>query len=117
MAINLDQFKLKTLVKQEKNTGTLKIYGVSFTCLNARVIHTKPSSDLSIDLFILSLNRFYTQRIHINIFQSENGTNFIGAVKEINDADIKYGKTTTYLNKRNIKWYFNHLPNPLMGGC
>ena len=41
--------------------------------------------------------------------QSDNGTSFIGAVKEINDAikNLKHDKITTYLNKHQIKWQFN----------
>ena len=40
---------------------------------------------------------------------SDNGTNFIDAVKEINDAikNLKHDKITTYLNKHQIKWQFN----------
>ena len=40
------------------NEGTLKTYGVIFTCLNTRAIHIKLSGDLSTDPFILSLRRF-----------------------------------------------------------
>ena len=50
---------------------------------------------------------------------SDNGTNFIDAVKEINDAikNLKHGKITTYLNKHQIKWQFNPPLSPRMGGC
>ena len=44
------------------------------------------SSDLSTDSFILSLHRFLALRGHVNIMQSNNGMDFISAVKEINDA-------------------------------
>ena len=41
--------------------------------------------------------------------QSDNGTYFIGAVKEINDVikNLKHDKIRTYLNKHQIKWQFN----------
>ena len=50
---------------------------------------------------------------------SDNGTNFIDAVKEINDAikNLKHDKITTYLNKHQIKWEFNPPLSPRMGGC
>ena len=51
--------------------------------------------------------------------QSDNGTYFIGAVKEINDVikNLKHDKITTYLNKHQIKWQFNPPLSPWMGGC
>ena len=50
--------------------------------------------------------------------QSDNGANFISAVKEINSA-IKNLKrnTITYLNKHQIKWQLNPPLSPWMGGC
>ena len=51
--------------------------------------------------------------------QSDNETNFIGAVKEINDVikNLKHDKITAYLNKHQIKWQFNPPLSPWMGGC
>ena len=51
--------------------------------------------------------------------QFNNRTNFIGAVKEINNAikNLKHDKITTNLNKHQIKWQFNPPLNPWMGGC
>ena len=51
--------------------------------------------------------------------QSDNGTNFIGIVMEINDAikNLKYDKITTYLNKHQMKWQFNSPLSPWMEGC
>ena len=73
----------KTSRKTRINQGTLKIYVVIFTCLNTRAIHIELSSGLSTDSFILSLRRFLARKGHVNIIQSDNGTNFIGTVKEI----------------------------------
>ena len=99
----------KTSPKTRRNQGKLKTYGVIFTCLNTRAIRIELSGDLSTDSFILSLGRFLARRGLVNIMQSDNGTSFIGAVKEINDAikNLKHDKITTYLNKHQIKWQFN----------
>ena len=72
------------------------------------------SGDLLTDSFILSLRRFLARRGRVNIMQSDNGANFIVAVKEINDAikNLKHVKIITYLNKHQIKWQFNPLPRP-----
>ena len=101
--------QVKTSPKTRRNQGTLKTYGVIFTCLNTRAIRIELSGDLSTDSFILSLGRFLTRRGLVNIMQFDNGTSFIGAVKEINDAikNLKHDKITTYFNKHQIKWQFN----------
>ena len=98
--------------------GTLKTYGVIFTWLNTRAIHIKLFSDKLTDFFILSLHRFLARRGYVNIMQSDNGTNFIGAVKEINHGikNLKCDKITTYINKYQIKWQFNCPLIPRMGG-
>ena len=106
----------RTSRKTRRNQGTLKTYGVIFTCLNTRAIYIELSGDLSTDSFILSLRRVLPRREHVNIMQSDNGTNFIGAVKEINNAikNLKHDKITTYLNKHQIKWQYNPPLSPWM---
>ena len=79
--------QVKTSRKNRRNQGTLKTYAVIFTYLNTRAIHIELSGDLSTDSFILSLRRFHARRWHVNVTQSDNRTNFIGAVNEINDAN------------------------------
>ena len=76
----------KTSRKTRTNQGTLKSYGLIFTFVHAKAIHMEFSVDLSTDSFSLPLRRFITRRVLVNIMQSDNGTNFIGQVKEINDA-------------------------------
>ena len=80
----LGPIQAKTSGKTRISQGTLKTYGVIFTCFNTRAIHIELSGDLSTDSFILSLRRFLARRGHVNIMQSDNGTKFIGTVKEIN---------------------------------
>ena len=109
----------KTSRKTKRYQGTLKTYGVVFTCLNTRIIHTELSGDLLTDSFILLLRRFLAQRGHVNIMQSDNGTNLIGAVKGINNAikNLKHDKIARYLNKHQIKWQFNPPLSPWIGHC
>ena len=51
--------------------------------------------------------------------RSNNRTNFIGVVKQINDAikNLKHNKITTYLNKHQIKWQFDLSLRLWMGDC
>ena len=91
-----------------------------FTFLNTRGIHIKLFGDRLTDSFILSLRRFLARRGNVNIMQSDNGTNVIGAVKEVNDSikkNLKHDKITTHLNKYQINWQLNPLLSPWMGGC
>ena len=113
------RIQAKTSRKTRRNQGTLKTYGVIFTCLNTTAIHIELSSDLSTDSFILSLRRFLVRKGHAIIMQSDNGTNFIEAVKEINHMikNLKHDKIATYLNKHQIKCQFNPPLSPWMGGC
>ena len=108
----------KTSRKTRTNQGTLRSYGLIFTFLHAKAIHMEFSVDLSTDSFSLPLRRFITRRVLVNIMQSDNGTNFIGQVKEINDAkkNLRHDKITIYLNKHQIKWQFNPSQSPWMGG-
>ena len=119
---DVDYFRpiqVKTSHKTRRSQGTLKTYGVIFTWINTRAIHIKLFSDQLTDSFILSLHRFLAQRGHVNIMQPDNGTNFIGAVKEINDGikNLKNDKITTYLDQHQIKWQFNRPLIPWMGGA
>ena len=57
----------KTSRKTRRNQGTLKTYGVIFTCLNTRAIHIELSGDLSTDFFILLLCRFLARKGHVTL--------------------------------------------------
>ena len=108
----------KTSSKTRRDQEILKNYGLIFTCLNTSAIHIELSGDLSTNSFNLSSRRFLARRGHVHIMKSDNGTNFVGEVKEINDAikNLKHGKTITYLNRHQIKWQFNPPLNPWIKG-
>ena len=78
------------LVKRTKgarsNAVLVKHYGIIFTCMTVRAIHLELTNDLSTDLFIMALRRFKSRRGHVQVIQSDNGTNFVGAASELKDA-------------------------------
>ena len=93
--IGVDYFgpiQVQTSRKTRRTQRTLETNAVIFTCLNTGPIRIKFSGDVLSDSFILSLDRFIAPRVHANIIQSNNGTNFIDAVKEINDAILNTKK-------------------------
>ena len=78
-------------IKERRNT--LKRYGALFTCLASRAIHIEVTKSMDTDSFILALQRFIARRGNIRSIRCDNGSNFIGAEKElekcINEMDIR----------------------------
>ena len=54
--------------------------------MTTRAVHLEIAGDLSSDSFILSLRRFIARRGNVKNIRSDNGTNFIGAEKELKAA-------------------------------
>ena len=54
--------------------------------MTTRAVHVEIAGDLSSDSFILSLRCFIARRGNVKNIRSDNGTNFIGAEKELKAA-------------------------------
>ena len=110
------------IIKLNKRTRstqpTAKRYGVLFTCLTTRGVHLELATDITTDAFILALRRFIARRGHVKILRSDNGSNFIGAEKELKHAltCIDQNKVAQTLSKQHIQWKFNLPVSPWMGG-
>lgn len=63
----------------EEINSKIKQYGVIFTCLASREIHTEVVKHRDENLFIQSLRRFITQREYLRYLRSDNDSNFDGA--------------------------------------
>ena len=64
----------------------LKRYGVLFTCLVTRAIRLEVANSLEIDSYINALRRFICRRGPVRQMRSDNGSNFIGARRELKEA-------------------------------
>ena len=64
----------------------LKRYGVLFTCLVTRAIHLEVANSLETDSYINALRRFICRRGPVRQMHSDNGSNFIGARRELKEA-------------------------------
>ena len=86
-----------------------KRWGLLFTCLVSRAVHIELLEELSSASFINALRRFLALRGPVKHFRSDRGTNFVGAVKELNiDAEfVENGPVGKYLGDNNISWIFN----------
>lgn len=88
-----------------------KRWGLIITCLATRAIHLEVLSSMDTDSCINGLRRFIARRGQVKYIRSDNGTNFIGAEKQINPV-----KLSTELVRRDIVWEFNPPSAPHFGG-
>ena len=104
--IGLDYFG-PFLIKRGR--GTEKRYGCIFTCLTTRAIHIEIAHSLEADSFINCLNRFMARRGQPKLIRSDNGTNFVGAERELREEIQRWNdkKIQDTLNKSGIQWLFN----------
>ena len=110
---------VKLSKKTRLNPALAKRYGVIFTCLTTRAIHLELAGDLSTDCFIMALRRFRSRRGNVKSIRSDNGTNFVGADRELKAAIKQLDQTniSTVMSKYKIDWQFNPPASPWMGGA
>ncbi|XP_077973538.1 uncharacterized protein LOC144428324 [Styela clava] len=103
-------------VKQGRSQ--VKVYGCLFTCLSIRAVHIELASSLSTDDFIDALRRFTGRRgrpVHI---YCDNGSNFVGACRELKESISKWNEQSiaNYLRQRDVEFNFNPPYASHMGG-
>ncbi|XP_058789183.1 uncharacterized protein LOC131663100 [Phymastichus coffea] len=86
--------------KMFRNKSTLKTYGCVFVCLASKAVHLELATDLSTEGFLAAFRRFISRRGVPEHVYSDNGTNFVGAAREL----------------REIEWHFNPPLSPYFGG-
>ena len=99
----------------------LKRYGVVFTCLASRAVHLEVCHTLETDSFLNALRRFLCRRGPIRQLRADQGSNFIGARRELREAlsEMDQDKIKSNLLKMNCDWIefkFNAPSASHMGG-
>ncbi|XP_065940282.1 uncharacterized protein [Magallana gigas] len=87
----VDTFGPWITTQRRTRGGTVnqKRWALIFTCLVSRLVHLEAIEELSTSSFINALRRFTGLRGQVIQFRSDRGTNFIGAVHELNiPADL-----------------------------
>lgn len=94
-------------VKRGRNI--VKRYGVIFTCMASRAVHLEVAYSLDTDSCINALRRFICRRGQVSHLRSDNGTNFVGAERELREAlaSLDHNRIEKAMAQRGIKWSFN----------
>jgi len=64
---------------------TVKAYICVFVSLAVKAVHLEAVSDLTSEAFIAALRRFIARRGYPSLIWSDNGTNFVGANRELRE--------------------------------
>lgn len=99
-------------------SGLRRVVGVKawiavFVCFVTRAIHLEVVEDLTSKAFIASLRRFMSRRGRCKTIYSDNGTNFVGAQKELKSYVDNAG---LIMAQEGIEWRFNPPAAPHFGG-
>jgi len=84
-------------------TGS-KAWIAVFVCFSTRAIHLEPVEDLSSSAFVACLRRFMARRGKCSKIYSDNGTNFVGAQKELTSYMTSIDEK---MANEGIEWKFN----------
>ena len=107
------------LTKQGRGKTRAKRYLCLFTCLTTRAIHLEMAYSLDTDSFINAFTRMVARRGKPTYVVSDNGTNFVGAKRELRelveafDQEKIANKTT---QDYAMEWKFNPPSAPHFGG-
>ena len=103
---------VKCFRKQEKR------YGCLFTCMVTRAVHLEVAKSLETDSFINALRRFMARRGPPSDVYSDNGTNFVGADRELKESLQEWNQSqiADFLSQKEIQWHFNPPSSPHFGG-
>ena len=96
----------------------VKRYGCIFTCLTTRAVHIEVAHSLTTDSFIDAFRRFVSRRGTPHTLYSDNGTNFVGAERELRESIQEWNQSriTERLLQRSVRWKFNPPLASHMGG-
>ncbi|XP_043263933.1 uncharacterized protein LOC122404103 [Colletes gigas] len=96
-----------------------KAYIAVFVCYATRAIHIELVHDYTTSAFLAALDRFIARRGVPSCIFSDNGTNFVGADRELRENFEAVYNTPEMRNKcsqKGIKWKFNPPSAPHFGG-
>lgn len=105
-----------------KNSKLIKAYIAVFVCFTTKAIHLELVSGLTTEAFLAALKRFVSRRGLCQEIYSDNGTNFVGAYKEIQEVKrlLQSEKHQTAIinatSQDQVNWHFIPPHSPHFGG-
>lgn len=105
-------------IEVKRGRSCCRRYGVIFTCMASRAIHLEVAVTLDTDACINAMRRFISRRGQVQCLWSDNGTNFVGAERELKQAlaNLNQEAITGHLAQAGIKWTFNPPSGSHFGG-
>lgn len=105
-------------ISKGRGNRSYKGYICLFVCMATRGIHLEVVSDLTTQGFLAAFKRFVARRGHCSDIYSDNGTNFVGAAKELqalfnNERSRILPEIADWLATNGTQWHFipPHAPN------
>ncbi|KAL4104092.1 hypothetical protein QTP88_019405 [Uroleucon formosanum] len=102
-----------------RRVQSIKSYIAIFVCFVTRAMHLELVSDLTTNAFMTALFRFMARRGHCSHIYNDNGTNFVGAEKELRPYfKVLSGKRSIQemVSNHGIQWHFIPPAAPHFGG-
>ncbi|XP_071579872.1 uncharacterized protein [Temnothorax nylanderi] len=110
-------------LRESQRKGRLHLskgYIAIFTCLSTKAVHIELVSDMTTEAFLAALNRFTARRGICSEIFSDNGTNFVGASRELKEVYTFLEKESSEIGRslanQRIKWSFIPPRAPHFGG-
>nr|CAI5837862.1 unnamed protein product [Callosobruchus analis] len=104
-------------IRKGRGSKTEKCYVAVFICFSTKAIHLELVSSLSSDAFLNCLRRFIARRGKPNKIFSDNGTNFVGAKRELTRfLNCNTSQFQRFCADDGIMWYFIPPQSPHFGG-
>ena len=96
-----------------------KCYGVIITCLVVRAVHVDISEDYSTDTFLQVFRRFASVRGWPKKVFSDNGTQLVGASRELKDlvAGLDWQQIQNHGAEMGVEWKFSPADAPWYNGA
>ena len=93
----------------KRKTSTEKRYGCLMTCLQSRAVHLEMVHNMSTDSFLMAWQRFVGRRGVPSNVLSDNGSNFVGAQKELTSWLKRVDKSSiqNQTSSQGTCWQFN----------
>ncbi|KAH3693016.1 hypothetical protein DPMN_193353 [Dreissena polymorpha] len=102
------------ITKQGRGKARQKRYLCLFTCLSTRAVHLEIAFALDTDSFLNAFYRMSSRRGFPVEIYSDNGTNFVGGQRELEQLDKD--RISEVCSKHKVKWHFNPPLAPHFGG-